>query len=138
MKSSHFAGLLLTSGLGSSRLRTMAAYRHSGKSRLRAGLMIGAVLPLALCLFLLPEPSDSQADAYLPSSRARNVSVKVIKSLKSFPAERTGNGDLALSGHAPALASFIASSSAAGSPIRRHHFAFLSVRSTRSPPSFPL
>ena len=104
----------------------------------RAFLLIGPLLPFLLFLFLLPEPAqDSQTDDYLPSSRARSVNVKIIKSLKSVVGERAGGGDVALAGHTLATTNFIISIRAE-SVVQRRHFDLLVHRPARSPPNFSL
>lgn len=102
----------------------------------RAGPIVGALLPFVLILFLLPEPTDSQVEDYLPSSRARTVTVKIIKSLKALHGESSGaaSRDFAVGGHAPAITIFQAAI-AAVLYLHLHHFSLLTNRLVRSPPA---
>ena len=117
----------------------MMSGRKFGRFCLRAGPIIGALLPLLLILFLLPEPTESEVDDYLPSSRARSVTVKIIKSLNSFQGESSGasSRDFAVGGHPQTITIFQASI-AAELQLHLRHFDFLTNRRVRSPPRFSL
>lgn len=103
---------------------------------LRAGPIVGVLLPLVLILLLLPESTDSQMEDYLPSSRARTVTLTIIKSLKPFQGESAGTSShvFAVGGVPPCAAVHLAS---IGADLHLHlrHFAFLSNRLVRSPPT---
>jgi hypothetical protein len=115
----------------------MNPYRNTRGLGLRLGLIIGALLPFIVCLFLLPEPSEAEADDYLPSARARSVNVKIVKLVKSLPSARTAGADLVACGHLLALANF-SIAIRAESPVQTRHFDLLVHRPVRSPPNFSL
>jgi len=114
----------------------MMARRNFGGGYLRAAVIVGTLLPFLLVLFLLPEPTDSELEDYLPSSRARTLTAKIIKSLKSFQGECSGaaGGDVAAGGQRQAITIFQASI-AAELNLQLRHFALLTNRLVRSPPA---
>ena len=103
---------------------------------LRTGPIVGALLPLLLVLFLLPEPTESELEDYLPSSRVRTLTAKIIKSLKLFQGESSGaaSGDVAAGGQRQAITIFQASI-VAELHLQLRHFALLTNRLVRSPPA---
>ena len=113
----------------------MMAMRNFGGCCLRAGVIVGAMLPLLLILFPLPEPTESELEDYLPSSRVRTLTAKIIKSLKSFQGENSGaaSGDVAVGGQRQSITIFQASI-AAELHLQLRHFALLTNRLVRSPP----
>ena len=114
----------------------MMARRNFGGCCLRAGLIVGTLLPFLLVLFLLPEPTESELEDYLPSSRARTITAKIIKSLKSFQGESTGaaRGDVAVGGQRQAI-TIVQASISAELHLQLRHFALLTNRLVRSPPA---
>ena len=117
----------------------MMVGRNSSAAWLCAGPIFGALLPFVLILFLLPEPTDSQVEDYLPSSRARTVTLKIIKTLKSFQGKSAGTSshDFAVGGFPPCITICQVSIDA---DLRLHlrHFGFLTNRLVRSPPASSL
>jgi hypothetical protein len=115
----------------------MKTSRNFGGIRMRVGLILGALLPFIVCLFLLPEPSQSESEDYLPSARARSVNAKIIKSLKSLPGDCAGG--VALTAGAQWLAPAIYSTAIrAETSVKTRHFDLLIHRAVRSPPKFSL
>ena len=111
------------------------AGRNFRGSRLRAGTIVGALLPFVLVLFLLPEPTDSQVEDYLPSSGAPTVTLKIVKSLKSFQGERSGASRYACgAGGLPQAITLCQGLVNAELLIHLRHFGFLTNRLVRSPP----
>jgi len=103
---------------------------------LRAGLIVGVLLPFVLILFLLPEPTESELDDYFPSSRARAITVKIVKSLKSLQGENTGasSHDFAVGGF-PQCIAMCRTSIDADLHLHLRHFGLLTNRLVRSPPA---
>jgi len=116
----------------------VASRKFSGLS-LRAGPIVGALLPFVLMLFLLPELTESPVEDYFPSSPARTITVKIIKSLKSCPSESAGAAgrDFAVGGFPQSIAICQASVDAE-LHIHLRHFSLLTNRLVRSPPGFLL
>lgn len=112
------------------------ARRNFGGCCLRVGVIVGALLPFLLVLFLLPEPTESELEEYLPSSRARTITAKIIKSFKSFQGESSGpaGGDVAIGGQRQAI-TIVQASIAAELHLQLRHFALLTNRLVRSPPA---
>ncbi|MGH7888415.1 MAG: hypothetical protein ACREPG_11145 [Candidatus Binatia bacterium] len=105
----------------------------------RAGRFVGALLPLVLILVLLPEPIDSQADDYLPSSRVRVSAFTIVKSLKPCQGENAGpaSRDFAVGGFVHS-STICQSSIDAESHLQLRHFSLLTNRLVRSPPTLAL
>jgi len=115
----------------------MMARRNFGGCCSRAVPIIGALLPFLLILFLLPEPTESELDDYFPSSRARTITVKIIKSLKSCQGESAGasSRDFAVGGY-PQCKTIFHAFVVAELQFHLRHFDFLTNRRVRSPPGF--
>ena len=108
-------------------------------SWLCAATIVGVLLPFVLILFLLPEPSDSQVEDYLPSSRARTVTLKIIKSLKLIQGESSGaSRHDCVAGGAPRFITVCQGLVKAELLVHLRHFGFLTNRLVRSPPLFSL
>ena len=117
----------------------MVAGRKFNGLCLRAGLIVGALLPFMLILFLLPEPTESEVEDYLPSSRARTVTLKIIKSLNSFQGESSGASSRDYTvGSYPQTITIRQASVDAELHLHLRHFALLTNRLVRSPPGFSL
>jgi hypothetical protein len=116
----------------------VASIKFSGFS-LRAGPIVGALLPFVLMLFLLPEPTELPVEDYFPSSRARTITVKIIKSLKSCPNESASaaSRDFAVGG-IPQSITICQAAIDAELHIHLRHFSLLTNRLVRSPPGFSL
>lgn len=101
-----------------------------------AGPIVGALLPFVLILFLLPEPSDSQVEDYLPSSGARTVTLKIIKSLKLIQGESFGaSRHDCVAGGLPQSITLCQGLANAELLLHLRHFGFLTNRLVRSPPA---
>ncbi len=110
-----------------------------GGRYLRAGSMAGALLAFLLILFLVPEPTESLVEDYLPSSRARTIAVKIVKLLKPYQGEICGAGshDFAVCGFSHSIAVCQASVDVE-LHVQLRHFGLLTNRLVRSPPQFSL
>jgi hypothetical protein len=95
------------------------------------------LLPFLLILFLLPEPTESEVEDYLPSSRARTIALKIVKSLKSLQGESfdATSRYFAVGGFPQPKTIFLAGV-AAELHLQLRHFAILTNRHVRSPPIF--
>jgi len=102
---------------------------------LRAGSLVGALLSFVLLLYLLPEPTDSRSGDYLPSSRGRAITAKIIKSPKPLQGENSGVAgfDFAVVGQ-PQPITNLQASIVAELFFQLRHFGFLNNRLGRSPP----
>lgn len=101
-----------------------------------AAPIVGVLLPFVLILFLMPEPDDSQVEDYLPSSGARTVTLKIIKSLKVIQGDSSAASrhDCVAGGIAPSV-TFCQGLVNADLLLHLRHFGFLTNRLVRSPPA---
>lgn len=116
----------------------MTSRKFNG-SWLCAAPIAGALLPFVLILFLLPEPTESEVEDYLPSSHARTVTLKTIKSLKLIQGESSGaSRHDCVAGGVPRFITVCQGLVKAELLFHLRHFGFLTNRLVRSPPLFSL